>query len=356
MKSLVRRSLRPETPCKCKFQEFGHTAVLSSMNSSVKNSTSPLLSLPQEIKDCIYGFDYSGHVIQIEQEVEQEVEHTNSEAKLTHYICECSTRNRYPRYSSYDDDDAVIWDATGKGLGENVHPRCNGYSCGRKLGINLLRTCRQLRNEARHILYSTNTFSFEDRYALEIFLKRSSKVGMVDIRGLRLIMHFFGCTEREREWRRSPTEEYEWMGIINRPVRHRLRGVQNIELYIVQGSNYSDIGRAELDRLSFVEYYDWTSFILGLGDLPLKSAKVVVRDWQLAFLPWVNDPTPRRSPRYEERADYARKTILRQMGYIEDKAVVSRYIVQSTYSIQNQKRLNYLGLEKNSAFAWIRIF
>lgn len=331
MKSLVRRSLRPETPCTCTCQEFGYIVVLSDMNSSVKNSTSPLLSLPQEIKDCIYGFFYSGHIIQIEQEVE----HPNPEAKLTHCICECSTRNRYPRYPSYEDDDAVIWDATGKGLSEEVHPRCNGCSSGKKLGINLLQTCRQLRNEARHILYSTNTFSFEDGYVLEIFLKRSSKVGIVDIRGLRLIMHFFGCSESDREWRRSPKEEYEWMGVINRTVRYRLRGVQNIELYIVQGSNYSDIGRAELDRLSSVEYYDWTSFILGLGDLPLKSAKVVVRDWQFASLPWVDGQDPRRSPRYEERADYARKTILRQMEYIEDRAVVSHYIVPTVYTTKS---------------------
>ena len=38
------------------------------MCSSAKNSSSRLLSLPQELKDHIYGFVYSGHFIQVEQE------------------------------------------------------------------------------------------------------------------------------------------------------------------------------------------------------------------------------------------------------------------------------------------------
>lgn len=346
------------------FLEVGCTIVLTITCSSVKNRSSPLLSLPQEIKDHIYGFLYSGHIIQIVQDdnlhlcdVDQHSEGEatprlkDSDAPLQHYVCECSRSEQYP---GNQDSIAILRDAIKmKILGQP----CEGCSHSKKLDISLLKTCRQLHYEARRVLYFTNKFSFKNPRTLRLFGERSSHTDKIAIRDLRLVMNLpkgnketlfktiMGCL---------PLDEIEWSEAICLTVVNQLTRLQNIELYIVRGTSICGVEQAERNRSLSARSNEWITFILELRHLPLKSAKIVVHDWDYVFWPSLfeartkveririergekNLPELRWSLALKKKwADYARRIILRQIEYPDDRAVVSHSIVP----IQNITRLS----------------
>lgn len=323
----------------CKSIEIGLTIVLTSMCSLIRNSTSPLLSLPQEIKDRIYGFLYSGHIFQIEQGEIYPPKDPN--AKLTHYICECSKMNHN------QDTKKVICDVL-----RSKYSLCQGSLHSEKLELALLQTCRQIHSEARHVLYFRNTFSFKDPCTLHVFGKRSSDVDKLTIRGLRLVMDLPRGQKGSMfntKMGLLPWDEIAWSEAICLTVVDQFKRLQNVELYIVQGSCYRGITNAEFDRLSPARANEWITFILELRHLSLKSAKIVLRDWDFVCFPalfhmsttyCLYDSMNNRSqyPRWslalkEDWADYARKVILRQTEYPDERAVVSLTIVP----IQNRK-------------------
>lgn len=337
------------------FLEVDCTIVLTITCSSVKNSSSPLLSLPQEIKDHIYGFLYSGHIIQILQddhlhlcEFEQLTEGEGTprlkdpDAPLEHYVCECSRGEQYP---GNQDPIAILRDVIKvKVLGQP----CEGCSHSKKLDISLLQSCRQLHYEARRVLYFTNTFSFKNPRTLHVFGKRSSHTDKIAIRDLRLVMNLPKANKESLFKTRMgclPLDEIEWSEAICLTVVNQLTRLQNIELYIVRGTNFSGVEQAERDRSLSARSNEWVTFILELRHLPLSSAKIVVHDWDYVFWPSLfeartmieqdsieqgerNLPELRWSLALKKRwADYARRVILRQIEYPDHRAMVWKRII-----------------------------
>lgn len=318
------------------------------MCSSAKNRSSRLLSLPQELKDHIYGFVYSGHIIQVEQEedlrryrdaIEAEEDGNvglkDPDAKMRHYVCECLTTKQY---AVNQDPRAIFRDFLRvEYLSKNVS--YEGCSHRKKLDVSLLQTCQQILQEARRILYLSNTFSFKNPHTLHVFGERSSNADKLNIRSLRLGMNFPKGTDKmlfDKKMGRLSLDEIEWSEAICLTVVDRLERLQNVELYIVQGTNHFGVKQAEWDRLSPARSKDWISFILELRNLPLKSAKLLVRDWDYLFAPKVFDVRSslgpgvnksklrRWSPSFQDQwADNARSVILRHTKDPDNRAVVS---------------------------------
>lgn len=248
--------------------EVGYTAALISTCSSFKNTTSPLLSLPQKMKDRIYGFVYSDHIIQIQQK--DILRHKKDpDARLKHYLCEC-------RFSGNQDPKATPRDIL---KAKFSYTPCIWCPRSNRLEISLLLTCRQMHNEARRVLYFKNTFSFTDLHTLQLFGERLSNADKLAIRRLRLVLKF----ERVRieglfKTKRGRFNEIRLAEEICLTVTDQLKRLQSIDICLVPGFNQDAITHPGFDHFSPARQSDWITSILELRDLPLESSKIVVGD------------------------------------------------------------------------------
>lgn len=90
-----------------------------------------------------------------------------------------------------------------------------------QLPVQLLRTCRQIRKEASHLPYSTNTFAFHEGYTLDLFIYKGLRTPQK--RQIRTIQAD-GCLT-------GPEEPY---AVKRRTVR-MLKGLQSIQVWAMFG-------------------------------------------------------------------------------------------------------------------------
>ena len=121
-------------------------------SSTVSNASSPLLRLPQELKDRIYHFVYGGNHI-----------HVLFNDDKRHYV----GPGYKPRIVACDEVTAVK-------VGNNCHWRC--LRRGKGLPVASLGTCRQLYHAAKNVLYSAGDFTLDNSKLVGLFIRRLDDV------------------------------------------------------------------------------------------------------------------------------------------------------------------------------------
>ena len=147
---------------------------LTSTTSSANNANSPLLRLPQELKNQIYEAVLGGRLIHVDHKLEEDnFYHYLCKAKMSemeaHEIFAASTEpwsapEIKDRHSTCDD-------------GQTVWRSC--YECTAQIGpttalhaglsLSILRCCRQIYQEARLLTLSANTWSFACPYDFLVY-------------------------------------------------------------------------------------------------------------------------------------------------------------------------------------------
>ena len=112
------------------------------------------------------------------------------------------------------------------------HMNCSRQSPLLDMGVAVLRTCRQIYDEAKYLLYTTNTFSFRSSAALETFIRRlieGSPTSLSAIRSLHLGMTI--C---------SHSSAVDWCNAIQLVVRN-FKNLNHINLNLMlESGQYSD--------------------------------------------------------------------------------------------------------------------
>ncbi|CAF9915814.1 MAG: hypothetical protein ALECFALPRED_010334 [Alectoria fallacina] len=109
---------------------------------TISNASSPLLRLPQELKDRIYHFVYGGFYLHIQKRQKDP------------RICLVARKTTTPHSDAIHFNDGMV----------------------ERLPVASLGTCRQMYHDARNVLYSVNTFSSYDRSLIFPFLKHLKDV------------------------------------------------------------------------------------------------------------------------------------------------------------------------------------
>ncbi|KAL9076195.1 MAG: hypothetical protein Q9161_001242 [Pseudevernia consocians] len=135
----------------------------------MSNASSPLLSLPQELKDRIYHFAYGGFDIDVCFSLPYE---ENTTIRL--FACK--------------DDDIPIF-------------RIGSHGSEKWLPVASLGTCRQMYHDANNVFYSANNFKFNRPKMIHRFLRRLDHANHGNL-ALRSVQLKFCVTKtnEEREW------------------------------------------------------------------------------------------------------------------------------------------------------------
>lgn len=141
----------------------------------------------------------------------------------------------------------------------------DGRMYHREMHLGLLRTCRQVYTEANQILWSTNTFSFNDATTFERFMETRDSFQRRTVQKLRLVIHW--TFEGEREW--NPA--------IRLPLIRSLQRLRRLELLIgheMDTESYSKFKNGHgLDAPLETRFAE---FLRKLSVLPLNSVHVKV--------------------------------------------------------------------------------
>ena len=127
--------------------------------------------------------------------------------------------------------------------------------------LRVLRSCRQIYVEANNILWTTNTFSFDDATTLKRFMMTRTINHKRLIKSLRLQMAWMFCGEKE------------WNSAINMPLVRSLSGLRRLRLNIqheMRSESYKSL--KECDLLYTTSYFDG---LQKLSTLPLTEVDIV---------------------------------------------------------------------------------
>ncbi|KAF2419606.1 hypothetical protein EJ08DRAFT_683588 [Tothia fuscella] len=159
---------------------------------------SPFLQFPKEVRDLVYKFALSDHIVHID--LEKATEPAQGVAKrrapgLRHSIC-CSKTTQEQAYHGFVDataeSDALNVDHHADCANFAFHSNVDGYVD--RLPMALLRTCRRIYFETSLLPYD-NTFSFQEGHALDLFLSSIYPVQQRLIKSVRLEVRLgFNCT------------------------------------------------------------------------------------------------------------------------------------------------------------------
>ena len=180
-------------------------------------ANSPLLQLPSEIREKILVNVLGGnliHVSYIEESTDKRNDHLAKQihkdveiAGLSHAICiasqpDQSTFQNVVSRNIFDSDDDS-WDENPASF-YNRHANCKTVRHGPSLGIKtnlkidlrVLGACRQLYEEANHLLWKTNTFSFDRPLSFDQFLAslnpaQKHQIGSLQISAYLVILRGF---------------------------------------------------------------------------------------------------------------------------------------------------------------------
>ena len=142
----------------------------SSYSSTVSNASSPLLRLPQELKDRIYQFVYGGFYVRVAEDYS------------------CVGLDLAPRMAAFRE---ICYHEVGRWT----------YKGFEHLPVASLGTCRQLYHEAKNVLYSANRLSLSDPKLVNTFIRRLDNLNhrSLAMRSVYLVVYVHN-KNREREW------------------------------------------------------------------------------------------------------------------------------------------------------------
>lgn len=209
---------------------------------------------------------------------------------------------------------------------EDRHEDCSGYKeHAEKISTGFLATCRQVHNEARHILYTTNTFAFNQTIAVNQFtyyLQNSGYGHHLEIRRVHLDI----MTE-------NFTVEQEWKMAIRHYLIPRFPEIRRISINLDLHFPASSMGSrtpAEFEACQPFESfrYPLMSAFLELGELPLSRVSFVISDEEFFWIFGMLGNPPRSTLAEKQAwARYIKDCILRkakQLATSSDLAVETR--------------------------------
>jgi len=154
---------------------------------SQKNASSPLLRLPQEIKNHIYKLVLGDNFLHISARIgEDEMSTGSCNGICRAEVLDADAEENFHRGGSSD------WYIQG---GADRNDGCSNKAWSgeqRGLDISLLLVCSQVYSEAQYVVYSSNTFSFERPVFIRVFLHRLKIANPEHLLALRsLHIHIF---------------------------------------------------------------------------------------------------------------------------------------------------------------------
>lgn len=249
------------------------------MNSTISNASSYLLKLPQELKDNIYKLVLGGNYIHVHADKDEAPQYQL-------YLCAATVSDTAAQNNF---DSAVELPAFKFG----PHQSCTlGWwhrTQPAHLSVGLLRSCREVYDEARNVLYTANTLSFQDPKLLCHFIHSSETRGGHNVAIRRLGLHMRISTRKE---------EQAWH-LALRTISQSLTGLLSINISIEQfiwnGSesrrHRPSTGRKKtfltsVEDLKTLKLNDMTLIV---DDLCIPFAKTVVRGMYAGKSDWTHD-------------------------------------------------------------------
>lgn len=149
-----------------------------------------------------------------------------------------------------------------------------------RVDLNVLGVCRQLYEEANHLLWTTNTFSFEDPKSFQKFASSLNPAQKHNLKSIHISANIGGPHSRSKIHRRERYDDNYWGKALKMSSLKVLRGVQNLYLCVNQEFRCVDLlfssdaaqKQIEEGQQSDLEY------ILRLRALSLKHVTVIVSD------------------------------------------------------------------------------
>ena len=170
-------------------------------------------------------------------------------------------KKRHAHCKSWDLEDDRVWSDE-----ERFLSRLKTKEERRKpmLDLSILGACRQMYEEANVMLWTTNTFSFEDGLSLQKFIQ-----GLHTTQSTKLTrMHI------DMEWDLSRSEE-QWREALLPSLMSKLSALQT--LHITLDQDYFPISMADIERL-FLNKPPAPHPLLAMQTLALKNVTVVIGD------------------------------------------------------------------------------
>ena len=291
------------------------------MTSALVNTSSPLLALPQEIKNAIYNLVFGRQFIHIFGSTRSQHSCAATSA-LSHHICR-ATLTEFEAQDAQDcaDPDAQTIDQNTRmtinhawsiSINQNRHDDCylrdynDFFGRRHQISLSLLRACRQIYFEAKNVPYTHNTFLFHLPFILERFIKQRMQYQHHHL--IRSIFIDMGLDHEE-------LQDY-WTKIINKCVLQKLKYLRCLHVGFEQ--NFCDcwIRDCTFDTAGSNKLYQT---VCNMGRLRLDRATVVISDgrWREDF--WDTDDL-------ESAEDPYRWTLAKKQEFSRDmrKALLSK--------------------------------
>lgn len=153
-----------------------------------------------------------------------------------------------------------------------------------RVDLNVLGVCRQLYEEANHLLWATNTFSFEDPKTFGRFFRSLNPAQKRNLTRLHitadigeLAAYYYTSAYQRARW-----DNNYWGSVLKIANLNMLRGVQTLHLCINQGFECLSQGQgynisAAEEKIKYCQEADM-EIILRLRALPLKHVTVMMSD------------------------------------------------------------------------------
>ncbi|KAI4268147.1 MAG: hypothetical protein LQ337_008019 [Flavoplaca oasis] len=237
---------------------FGMAGAATKMIIKRNAATSPLLTLPSELRDKIWTEVLGGRLLHLDFDVDDYASDPG-EYYWKHSVCQhdcledrsdrkwkphAECRLRYNKAYALSDDPYSLYDNDAL------------------MHLTLLRASRQIYVEANRILWTTNTFSFNDGQAFGGFMRTRSNCQKQLIRSLRFEMRW--------GW----GEEALWNTALGMTLIRSLTGLRTLRLQIVCNVK-KECWDYNKDRFGHLSTY--TEGLRKLSILPLKSTEIVIR-------------------------------------------------------------------------------
>ncbi|KAL9003974.1 MAG: hypothetical protein Q9180_009871, partial [Flavoplaca navasiana] len=228
-------------------------------------ATSPLLTLPSELRDKIWTEVLGGRLVHLNLEVivDEYSDYTDSLAKAEYYwqhnVCQHDgpedqpDRKRKPHFGCR----LRLEDAYGL-VDDDAHNLCDDSM----MHLTVLRASRQIYVEANRILWTTNTFSFANGTSFGEFMKIRKSHQKQLIRNLRFDMRW--------GW----GDEFRWNSALGMALIKSLSGLQTLRLHIVCNLK-KECWDHNKDR--FVRLSTYTDGLRKLSILPLRSTEIAIQ-------------------------------------------------------------------------------
>ena len=234
-------------------------------------SCSPLLRLPLEIRDKIWASLLGDRLIHFEY-IDMDPAYSIPDECLRSWhstVCQ----HDCPESEVTQDDLAR----------KHAHSRCSihleqydtlvGEDCRLKRGqshyeemhLTALRVCRQMYNEANSVLWSTNTFSFNNEATFRLFMGARTACQKLFLKRLRLQINSVA------------NEEALWSRVLGVTLIRSLRGLRSLRLqmnYLLESDGYQWIKARGLDKIMQTRL----PFVQRMKVLPLNEVEVFVCD------------------------------------------------------------------------------